>query len=63
MSHRVNKLFRRCDACGGKLVWDGDDAKEFNANMDDWYMWHKSVFGLTGWFSKDYWRGEFNTTT
>jgi len=54
-SKSVNKNARRCDNCKGILLWDGDDAKFAIERRDGWYLWHKTVFGIEGWFSQNYW--------
>jgi hypothetical protein len=61
LARRVNRINRKCDACQITLLWDGDDANYFNDRMDYWYMWHKSAFGLTGWYTKEYWDKQFHT--
>jgi hypothetical protein len=58
---RINRISRKCDACGGKVLFHGDDGRIFNERMDHWYMWMKSVFNVEGYFDKDYFSGGFNS--
>jgi hypothetical protein len=52
---RVSKEKRMCLDCKGRLIWDGDDASEFNRRMEYWFCWHKPTFGgVRGWYSRDY---------
>jgi hypothetical protein len=55
----VNKPLRKCLACGGRLIFDGDTGMEYNRRMDYWFIYHTDLYGITGWFSKDYWDGKF----
>ncbi len=50
----VNRDLRKCMACGGKLLWAGDSAKDFDDRMDYWFMFCTDLFGTTGWYAKDY---------
>jgi hypothetical protein len=51
----VSKFHRKCLDCGGRLLWDGDDANLANRMYEYWYMWHKNVWGIEGWYAQDYW--------
>jgi rubredoxin len=56
----VNKDMRRCDACGRRLLFDFDDAAQFEERYEAYHRWTTTVFGLTGYFHSDYWQGNFN---
>lgn len=55
----VDKPMRKCQACQGALLWDGDDGAQYNREMTYWYMWHRNLAGVEGWYSKDFWVGNF----
>lgn len=52
----VNKANRRCDECKGRLFWAGDEAgiKDAIDKKDGFYVWHRSVYNLEGWFELSY---------
>lgn len=56
---RVNRPFRKCDNCQGALLWDGDDGAEYDRQFKHWFIWHKNLAGVAGWYNKDYWIGHF----
>lgn len=56
----VDRIYRKCMACGGRLHFQGDDCHQSNENMDYWFMFMTDSYGTTGWYSKDYFVGEFN---
>lgn len=50
----VSKENRCCMACKGRLFWDGDDALFAISRQDGFWVWHKSVFGLCGWYEMSF---------
>jgi hypothetical protein len=59
----VNKNMRQCTKCHQVLLWSEiDDAQFAIENMDDFYMWHKSIFGLSAWYHSSYFDVKSRTT-
>lgn len=54
----VNRSFRKCENCKGRLLFPGDDGNECIRTMEHFYMWHTAC-GVTGWFDCDFWEGGF----
>lgn len=52
----VDKARRRCLGCQGLLYWYGDDCQYAESRRDDFYIWHKSIFGNIGWYHSSYFR-------
>ena len=53
----INKEMRRCNACGGRVFWEYDTVGINNAieRMDGFFIWHRSINGIIGWFDQSYW--------
>lgn len=47
----VNRAMRRCESCHGALLFDGDDASKVYSH---WWMFHRTCFGMAGWFDRSY---------
>ena len=63
MSYRVNRTFRRCDNCKGALLWaPEDDIQPYFDRYEAFYIWMKSIWGLTGWYHSDYFVSKANET-
>lgn len=56
---KISREHRKCLDCGGKVLFSGDDGAEFNRNMDYWYMWYKNVWGVEGYYAKEYFTDGF----
>jgi hypothetical protein len=60
MKRKVNKVLRRCDACGGVLLFNCDESyMEYCDNRGkDWYKWDHAIFNQTlwGWYHSTYYR-------
>jgi hypothetical protein len=52
----VDKDHRVCSNCRGRLYWDGDDCGISNREHEDYYVWHRSIFGMEGWFHSSYFK-------
>lgn len=50
----ISRDLRKCRDCGGRVLFDGDQANDFNLIGEYWYMWHRPVFGIKGWYPKSY---------
>jgi ribosomal protein L37E len=57
----VDRDNRRCAACGGRLLFPGDTGNDVfgqpimnGQGAADWFMWHRSIFGFTGWYHRSY---------
>lgn len=61
MKPRVNRWFRKCDNCGGILLWYGDEQwmDYCLARGIDFYCWYKSIFNLEGYYHSSYFIGQF----
>lgn len=54
MKRAVRRDMRKCGACSGTLLFPGDDALRIT---EDWFMWHRSIFNLEGYFHRSYFTG------
>lgn len=52
----ISREMRICNACRGVVLFQGDSSQFADERMDHWYMWHRSINGVLGWFDKSYWR-------
>lgn len=53
------KEWRKCSACNCRVFWQGDDCSDAIEKDEDFYIWCKTIFGLTGWVHKSYWYDAF----
>jgi len=51
---KVSRVERRCLQCQGAVYWDGDDCQNSIDRHEDFYVWHTTIFGLTGWVHKSF---------
>ena len=58
----VRRDLRKCIGCNGRLIWDGDDAMNIIKEMDWFYCWHKTPYGVTGWFDASYFQHRRDNT-
>lgn len=54
MKRAVRRDMRKCGHCQGTLLFPGDDALRIT---EDWFMWHRSIFGLEGFYHRSYFTG------
>lgn len=52
MKRAVRRDLRRCGSCRARLLFPGDTASSV---IGDWFLWHRSVFGLEGWYHRSFW--------
>ena len=51
----VDRQNRKCLNCKGALLFPGDDGREYDKQMDYYWIWHKSSsFLVESWFPKEY---------
>lgn len=55
----VNKDMRRCDACKGRLYFNGDSLDKSITEREGFYVWYRSEFSnIWGWYYQSYFIGE-----